>query len=312
VGELVEDHFGREVLDYVAEPLLAGVYGGDPAQLSAPSVLPEFVDYERALGSLIAGVQKERRQRGGSIFLSFRSGMGELIEALTSRLQHAAEIRNEAVSEIAHAGQHWRIRTGMGEYTATDVVLAVPAHMAARLVRPFHAALASELGAIPYSSAVVASLLFPRDAVARPLDGFGFLVPRPERRLISAATWVNTKFPSRVAAGLAAIRTFIVDPEASTCTSKSDPELLADIRSDLTRLMGVKAEPRYGAVHRWPASMPQQVVGHGDRRARILEAVQQLEGLHLVSNYLDGVGLPDCVRWARAIAGDISGKLLGS
>ena len=303
VRTLVEDHFGPELLDFVAEPLLAGVYGGDPGNLSAPSVLPRFVEYEQTFGSLIAGAQQERRTAGAAMFLSFRGGMGQVISALQARISAAVPLRTEEALEITRdpAGT-WRLRTTAAEYPATDIVLAVPAYRAARLLQGVDAALSAELSSIPYSSAILANLLFPEEAFAHPLNGFGFLVPRPERRLVAAATWINTKFPCRAAPGKIAIRVFIVEPEASGEMQTPDAALISAVRADLKRLMGIETQPLYTSIHRWPQSMPQYVVGHASRRARILASLEELPGLHLVSNYLDGVGIPDCVRWARSAA----------
>jgi oxygen-dependent protoporphyrinogen oxidase len=84
VAEFVRDHFGQEAVDYLAEPLLAGVYGGDAERLSASSVLPQFVEWERKYGSLIRGAQKERVKSTGPVFGSLERGLGSLVDALVA------------------------------------------------------------------------------------------------------------------------------------------------------------------------------------------------------------------------------------
>jgi protoporphyrinogen/coproporphyrinogen III oxidase len=300
VGEFITSHFGAELLEHVAEPLLAGVYGGDSASLSAPSVLPRFVEYERHYGSLVRAVRRERRKgaSSGSLFRSFRDGM----QTLTDRLAHGATVRHANAHRIERRSGGWRVHCDGEDFDAVDVVLACPAHAAARLLEGILPELSGDLAAIPYSSAILVTLVWDRSKFAHPLDGFGFLVPRTERKTIAAATWVSTKFPSRIPSDLAAVRGFIVGENANRLRDASEQEAAELVRSDLRQFMGIDAEPRFSAVQFWPESMPQYVVGHSARMQSIQAALEQLPGLHLAGNAYDGVGIPDCVRLAKETA----------
>lgn len=303
VGQLVGEHFGREVLEYVAEPLLSGVYGGDAARLSAESVLPRFLDYERRYGSLIKGVQEERRAAPeGGLFRSFAGGMQSLTDTLAAGISSHTRIVSAEVRNVSEAGNGWRAETSAGSFEAQDVILACPAHAAARLLRPAVPAAAQELAAIPYSSAILVTMVFDHAALGRSLNGFGFLIPRRERRTIAAATWINTKFPARIPPGLAAIRAFIVGDEAIRLLGNSEAELIELVRQDLIRWMSTSAEPLFTTVYKWPNSMPQYVVGHRKRQERITEALKARPRLHLVGNAYEGVGIPDCIRLAKNVA----------
>ncbi len=303
VAQLVNEHFGEEVLRYVAEPLLSGVYGGDSVNLSAESLLPRFIGYERRYGSLIKGVRRERRHAtNGSVFLSFRGGMQSLVDALTGAIAPFTDILMTEATQIDAMIKGWRIRLEETSIEADQVVLACPAHAGARLVDGAVPALASELAAIPYSSAILATLVYNRSTFTHPLDGFGFLVPRRERQTISAATWVSTKFASRAPAHLAVLRGFIVDPEATQLLSAPPQNIAELVHSDFERLMHIRAAPAFASVHAWPGSMPQYLVGHGERVLRIAAAARELSGLHLVGNAFGGVGIPDCVRLAKETA----------
>jgi oxygen-dependent protoporphyrinogen oxidase len=189
------------------------------------------------------------------------------------------------------------------------VVLACPAHVSSQLLAELDPALARELEAILYSSAILVTLLYKRESFPHPLNGFGFLAPRPECKTIAAATWINTKFPSRVAPEFVAIRAFIVDPEATFHLKTPEAEILSSVRDDLKHFMGVASDPVDSFVSPWPQSMPQYVVGHVERCQRILSLLERWPGLHLVSNYFDGVGIPDCVRLAEAAAHQIQQTL---
>jgi oxygen-dependent protoporphyrinogen oxidase len=307
VGELVSTHFGPEMLEYVTEPLLCGVYGGDSGSLSARSVLPRFVGFEEQYGSLIKGVRKSAKQtpQQGSLFRSFQGGMQTLVEALAKAVQeHTAVIYGE-VTKVENADGRWRVRFGSESISSRQVVVACQAWAAASLLEQSAAAVASELAAIPYSSCSVAMLVFDRKELNHPLDGFGFLVPRREQQTMAAATWVNTKFPARIADGMAALRAFMVGPAAEAMAQMERAQIVATVRRDFERLMGFEAAPVFDTVNAWPKSMPQYVVGHEARVQRLSASLKPHAGLHLTGNYLDGVGIPDCVRRAKDVAKQI-------
>jgi len=304
IEQLVVDHFGREVLEYLAEPLLSGVYGGHAGQLSARSVLPRFVEYERQYGSLVRGVRRERRERPQttSMFLSLRGGMETLTDSLSRAIRGWSTVRHAEATAIERTSGGWRIHAGTEAVDAAHLVMACPAYVAADLLERETPALSSELGAIPYSSAVLVTLVYETSKLNHALDAFGFLVPRAERKTIAAATWIGTKFPSRIPYGLSALRAFIVEPEAAGLLHSSKEELVHLVRSDFERLMGITTEPKFSTVYFWPRSMPQYVVGHEARRERIAQHVSGSSGLHLVGNCYSGVGVPDCVRIAKETA----------
>lgn len=310
IGEFVRDHFSRQLLDYVAEPLLMGVYGGDVASLSARSVLPRFVEYERVHGSLIRAVAKERRASpGGGLFLSLRGGMQSLTDALIGECGTSLRVVQARARRVEPAGNVWRVVTRDGDaITAENVVLACPAHNCAELIDDWNADLARELGAIPYSSVLLVTLVYDRERIQHPLDGFGFLVPKPERATIAATTWIHQKFPNRIRPDLAAIRAFIVGTRADELMSATETELLRLVRADLEKFLGISATPAFHTLYRWPKSMPQYVVGHEGRVGRIQGLVAEMRGLHLVGNAYSGVGIPDCVRMAKETAKAISEK----
>jgi oxygen-dependent protoporphyrinogen oxidase len=305
IEQFVSEHFGREVLDLVTEPLLSGVYGGEAGRLSARSVLPRFVQYEGEYGSVIRGVRKERKtSSAGSLFLSFTGGMQTFSDVLQAAIQPSSEVVHGHVSTLQREGDLWRVRVGDDWIGAGSVVLACPAHASGRIVSGIAPDLGAELSSIPYSSAILVTLLFKRAQFDYPLNGFGFLTPPSERKALAAATFINTKFPPRIASGLVALRGFLVGAQAETLMQAADEDLLRVVRDDLQRLMAV-AVPVAHTIHRWPQSMPQYVVGHADRYHRIRRHLHDLPGLYVTSNAFEGVGIPDCVRLAKETANSI-------
>lgn len=314
VGELVIDHFGQEVLDYVADPLLSGVYGGNARDLSAESVLPRFIGFEKRFGSLIQGVRHEMNGAPKTgLFLSLRDGMQSLTDALAGAIAKSTRIvhgeatavrRHHAAVQRSRAG--WQIEVSGESLPVEQLVLACPAHRCAPLLETAAPELAAQLAAIPYSSAILVTLLYRASDIEHPLDGFGFLVPQRERQTVAAATWINRKFPTRVAAGLVAIRAFIVAEEAVQLERAQDSELTELVQRDLADFMSITAKAQRSLVNRWPQSMPQYVVGHRLRQETIAQILQNEPALHLVGNAYDGVGIPDCIRLAHATAEKIS------
>jgi oxygen-dependent protoporphyrinogen oxidase len=310
VGQLVDEHFGPEVLEYLTEPLLSGVYGGASENLSAASVLPRFMGYERKYGSLVKGVQQELRDKpkSGSLFLSLRDGMQTLTDSLAAAIAGRVTILHAEASAVTSSGGGWQVRVAGETLTARNVVLCCPAHVNAGLLEATATPLADQLAAIPYSSAILVTLVYDRLAINHPLDGFGFLVPRVERKTIAAATWVNTKFPFRIRPGLAAIRAFIVGQRAVELMPVPQEDIIGLVRKDLQSLMGITAQPLFHTFYRWPGSMPQYVVGHAERVTNIFKHLKQYPGLFLGGNAYDGVGIPDCLRRSREIAQHICQK----
>lgn len=298
VYEFLVDHYGEEANDYLAEPLLAGVYGGDPRELSASSVLPRFVELESRYGSLTRGALAAHPPKtAGSLFKTLKGGLAQLINALAPS---ADSIRGE-VETIEKSNGAFRVRVNGNWIDAGQVILAVPAYRAGSTLRQIHGNLADLLESIPYSSSLTLSLAYRKSDLARDLLGFGFLVPRQERRHVVACTLVHNKFPFRAPADMLVLRCFM----GGGSLSESDAALEQIAREELERILGFTAQPLFTKIARWPQSMPQYTVGHAQRVKQIEEHVQAIPGLHLAGNAYNGVGIPDCVRIAKQVTSSI-------
>ncbi len=298
VAEFVVDHFGQETLDYLAEPLLSGVYGGDPADLSVQSILPRFVEMETKYGSLGRAVMgAPRAAAGGSLFRSLKSGMSTMVEKVACRLN----IRHESVETVERSGK-FRVRAGGDWIEADHVILACPAWSAAQMLVGAEPALAKRLNQIPYSSSLTLSLIYDAAKFDGRRAGFGFLVPRRERKRVGAATFVGTKFPFRAPEDRIILRVFLGGIGYEAILSETDDRILAIARDELRSILGLTAAPMFHAISRWPRSMAQYTVGHGARMQEIKDRTAAIPGLHLAGNAYEGIGIPDCVRTGRAAA----------
>jgi protoporphyrinogen/coproporphyrinogen III oxidase len=302
VADFVIDHFGQETLDYLAEPLLSGVYGGNPRDLSVNSVLPRFVEMEATKGSLVRAVMGTRSSpQGGSLFKTLASGLGTLIEALATY----ANVRHAGIDAIERRDDAFRVRTGGEWIDASNVIVATPAPSAAVLLKGADLELAGLLATIPYSSSVIVSLIFDESKFDGQRAGFGFLVPRRERDRLAACTFVATKFAHRAPDDRIVLRCFFGGTGDEAILSESDESLVIIAREELRRILGLTAAPLFTNISRWPKAMAQYNVGHSARIAEIRKRIAAIPGLHLAGNAYDGIGIPDCVRSGRQAAASI-------
>ena len=316
VAEFVRQHYGDEVNEYLAQPMLAGVYGGSPEQLSISAVLPRFVELERKYGSLTRGILKSRpkpkpgsSRKPGSLFLTLKGGMGVLTGTLAQKLEGRLERVTAEVIGVERAGGRFALATRGGTLEADQVVLAVPANRAAPLLERFDPQLAGLLRQVRYHSSITISLVYRRPEFEHPLNGFGFLIPRAEKRQLVACTWVNTKFAHRAADDRPLLRAFFAGEKAEAFLSLSDAALAEMAHSEISEIMGFAAKAAACRVHRWPRAMAQYQVGHQALVEDILRKVDALPGLYLTGNAFTGIGIPDCIRRSRQVAGQLDQSL---
>lgn len=311
VAEFIRDHYGQESVDYLAEPLLSGVYGGDPTELSASAVLTRFVEFESKYGSITRGVLRERRRHHPhphhgktppALFRTLKGGLGELTEAITRVIAPSCELIHGEAETIERTDGGFRIRVNGEWMDAAHIVIACPAYQAGSLVAGFEPRLAGLLWAVNYSSSLVVSFGYRQHELNVKLDGFGFLVPSRERKRLVACTFVGTKFSHRVPDGTVVVRCFLGGRGDDAILNESDEALIGIVSGELRRIAGIEATPRFHLISRWPRSMAQYTVGHQERVRRIEQRVAALPGLHLAGNAYHGIGVPDCVRMGRQAA----------
>ena len=303
VAEFVERHYGAEMVDRLADPLLSGVYGGDAAKLSVRAVLPRFAEMERTRGSLGRAMLAARRKVHADagkpappLFTSLKNGMQSFAETVVKHLRPESLLTNAPVQAIQSAAGGWVVSAGLKSDSFDSVIVALPAPAAAQVMRIANPDLSAELAAIEYSSSITVAVGYDRGVRQSLPPGFGFLVPRSESRRLLAATFVHNKFPHRAPEDHALLRCFFAGRNADDVWPLSDDRIIGIVRDELRQIVGLHAEPLFPRVYKWKSAMAQYGVGHLDRLDRMERIRQRLPGIGLAGNAYRGIGVPDCVR----------------
>jgi oxygen-dependent protoporphyrinogen oxidase len=311
IASLLRRRFGREAVDRLGEPLMAGIHAGDPEQLSIRATFPRFVDLERRHRSLIRGMWASRPRGAATAapaFYSLTGGLGEIVDAVRRRLPAYAVRLGARVKGVRREAGRFAIKLADGSWLRTEsVILAVPAPAAAPLLAEMSPEAGLLLQTVPFASSATVALGYRREDVAHPLDGYGMLVPRGEGLRTSACSFVSSKFPGRAPEGHVLLRAFLGGARDPDLLQLTDAELAALARREMRDVLGLRGSPVLERVYRWPRATPQMTVGHLERMNRLDRIVEGLPGLLLTGAGLHGAGLPDAIadggRAARAAAG---------
>ncbi len=325
VHRFAERRLGRAFADAFIAPMVLGITAGDAKLTSVGALFPRLKRLEDEHGGLFRGMLARRREARakpdsaggpagpGGRLTSFRDGgIERLIDALRRELGSVVRTGRE-VTRIAAGGRtdgdgdgdgaRYRVELDDGSVVAADVlIVATPAFVAAKLLADVLPEAKADLEAIPYAGVRVVGLGYAREHVPRPLDGFGFLVPRGQGVRILGCLWTSTLFPWQAPEGKALLRVIAGGVPDPAFVQLSDDEALAVVRDDLETTMGITAEPEMVHHVRWEKAIPQYWQGHSERVARIMAAADARPGLHLTGNAYYGIGVNDCARDASRVA----------
>lgn len=313
VATFVRRRFNQEVLDYVANPFVAGIYAGNPEQLSVRHALPRLYGLERTHGSVMkafAGMMRETRREADSVtggdaggMISFRTGLQELPETLARALH--AEIRTRAtVTQLRAGPKGWTVGAAFQPTELYDgVIYAAPAHCVDDVDLAFPAGdRLKTLASIAHPPVAVLVLGFRRDDVTHPLDGFGFLVPEIERRHVLGVVFSSTLFAGRAPDGHVLLTAFVGGVRNPDLANADLPTITARVHDDLRALLGATGEPTFRAFHLWPKAIPQYDLTYGRFKDIMDEVERRNPGLALAGSYREGVSLPEAIASGEAAA----------
>jgi oxygen-dependent protoporphyrinogen oxidase len=302
IAAFVGRRFGREAVDYLADPLLAGIHAGDVDRLSIRALFPRLVDAERRSGSVIRALRALHvRPSPQGAFVSLPGGTGELVDALSGALAPGIVVRNARVTRLSQSSTY-SVDSTAGPLRAKSVVLAVPAYVSGSLLRPIDSTLADLCEAVPYASTATVAFGYRRDQVSHPLRGTGFVVPRTEGLALLAGTWVSSKWPGRAPDGHVLLRGYLGGGRDPRRLDAGDQELITAAQRELTELLGISGPPLLTRLYRWTRQSPQYEVGHLQRVANIERRLTALPGLFVTGSGFRAIGIPDCISDGRMTA----------
>ena len=330
IAAFVRRRLGREAYERLVEPLVSAVYAADLEKLSIEATLARFRQMEQDHGSIVRALRravKQRRREGQrrsesgprfSMFVTLRAGLSSLVEAIAARLPDGAVRLNTAVQRIERHGDGWRVWTARAEAGASApddgedfdaLIVAAPSYVAADLVRPIESTLADDLSAITHSGTAIITFAFDREQIDHPLDAMGIVVPGVEGSPILACSLSSQKYAHRAPEGKVLLRVFVGGMRCPEMAEMAEDELRPRVLGELARWLGIRGEPHYSTVARWPRTMPQYHVGHKELVQRIEARAADLPNFALCGNAYHGVGIPDCVHTAEQAAERVLGKL---
>ncbi|MBI5575531.1 MAG: protoporphyrinogen oxidase [Deltaproteobacteria bacterium] len=324
LGDFARRRLGTEALEKLLDPMVTGIFAGDPDRMSLRSCFPVIHDLERKYGGLVKGMislQRERKKAGekremsagpGGVLMSFDTGAQAIVDVLADRLADGLHTGVSAQSVKVRDGKFLLSiveRGQRGELDTDALVMATPAYSAAAALGPLDPSLAEALTAIPYSPISVVALGYEQDRLENPLDGFGFLIPRGEKRKILGALWDSSVFPNRAPQGKALIRAMVGGVRNPELAELPGEELIALTRSELAVTMEISADPILSRAFFHEKGIPQYLVGHGKLLDRIDARLAAFPGLYLNSNAYRGIALNDCVLQSRLTAERIARDL---
>jgi protoporphyrinogen/coproporphyrinogen III oxidase len=304
IAAFAKRRLGQEALDWIAEPLLAGIYSADAEQLSLLATFPQLRELEREHGSLIRGLRAAKNARPAGkpqpAFLSLRNGMQSLVDRLVSETGETIRC-NATVSSVSQSAVGFAVSIeGEPDILASRVVLATPAAATGDLIRTLAPNVATLLSSLRTANSGTISLAFRTEAITQGPPGYGLVIPGKERRPFNAVTVASRKFSGRAPQGWTLFRLFFGGARSPEAMQVGDGQLAELAISELHSLYGITAEPELYAISRWPSGNPIYEVGHLDRVAVIERELPA--GLWLAGNAYRGAGIPDVIRNANEIA----------
>lgn len=304
---------GPEAADTLVSALVLGVFGGDARQLSLAHCFPSMAAMERKHGGLVKAMIAKRKEGGGEpmgpsgTLTTFQGGIGRLTERAAHDLGDRIRLGCE-VSSLERDGNRYRLKTSTGDVEAEHVVLALPAHRAADIIRKLDPQLSDSLAAIQHAPIAVVCTGYPRDRVEHDMKGFGFMVPPNQKKRILGCIWTSSIFPDFTCDNYVFLRTMIggaLNPEG---VNLSDNELLDVVATDVHSILGIHSSPEFTRIYRHPHGIPQYLCNHGDIVAAVAAAESRHPGLIFAGSGYRGVSINDCVVSAHRAADRILGN----
>ncbi len=321
IAQFVQRRLGQEFLDYAIDPLVAGIYAGNPQQLSVAQAFPKLLALEQRYHSLFLGqvLGARARKQSGEVSkqkakkFSFDDGLQVLIDALQAKLEREIET-STPISCLWPTEEGWLVKPGPkaegASVECSAVLLALPSHKIAELdIRTTPALKVARLAEVSYPPVASVVLGFRREDVEHPLDGFGMLIPQKEGFHILGALFSSSLFPNRAPAGEVAITCYIGGARNPLLPFIPQSALVEIAVKNLETILGVRGQPTFKHITVYRHAIPQYNLGFGKFRALMSEMEVQAPGLFVAGHARDGISLSDSIISGHKVAGRIDAFL---
>jgi oxygen-dependent protoporphyrinogen oxidase len=300
VGAFLEHFLGKELVEKQIAPVLSGVYSGKLSDLTLASTLPYLLDYKDKYGSIIKGLEanKEKFQIGGERkFLSFRRGLGTLVDAFENKLENVEILKNTKVSKIEKENNRYNVSFVSQEVIEADhVVLSIPHTAAEKLLNDQE--IIGEFNQLKNSSLISVYVGFDVPDSLLPTEGTGFITASNNELTCNACTWTSRKWEHTSESKNLLVRLFYKSshPAFPALQKMNKEELLQAALSDIKKSLGISAEPIKSEITNWSDQMPNYRITH----SKSVEAIENkltvaYPGIIIAGCSYYGVGIPDCI-----------------
>ena len=301
VASFVSRRLGQEAFDNLIEPLMGGIYAGQANQLSLAATFPQLRQLELKHGSLLKGLTNRapaKTEAKYPPFVSFPDGMQTLVDALVAQLDGVEILLNTAVTQIEKTVNGYRLmvngKSPISDLQSQAIILTTPAFVNSQLLADLDSELSNTLGEIPYASSALVNFVFDEAEVPE-LDGYGYVIPRVEKREALACTWTSRKWHNHAPDGKLLLRVYIGRYGQADVTKYDDARLISIAQNELKETLDINTEPEFHRIIRYPRAMPQYNMGHLDRIEDIEAQLANHPGLFMAGAMFRGVGIPDCI-----------------
>ena len=312
ISQFVERRLGKEFLDYAINPFVAGVYAGNPDELSVKSAFPKLYELEEKYGGLIIGTIKsirERKQRAekskqSAKMFSFKSGMNIFPKTISASLKGKVLFETE-VTSVERLDAGYRVKFIENEkrnsIDCEILISAIPAYSAANLVKDLDTKTAEHLLNVYYPPVLVLYVGYEKSTINRPLDGFGFLIPSKENKNFLGAIWSSVLFPDRCEDDKASFTIFVGGSRNPQIAEQNKNELTTRVLKEFQEIMKINAAPIFITSKFWNKAIPQYNLGYIEHEKVFEEFENKFPGFILAGNYRGGISLGDCVKSSEAV-----------
>jgi oxygen-dependent protoporphyrinogen oxidase len=317
ISEFVTRRLGKEFLDYAINPFVAGVYAGNPEELSVKSAFPKLYELEEKYGGLIVGTIRsirERKRRAekskqSAKMLSFKDGMQVLPKAIARHLSGKVKFQSDVTSIKKIIGGYQINFTVEGvpqSLNCDKIISTVPAYIASNLFAHFDEKLPKHLNEIYYPPVLVLFLVYKKEFIRRPLDGFGFLIPSKEKKSFLGAIWSSVIFPNRSDDSTAVFTLFAGGARNPEIGSIDKEILIGKVKKEFEEIMKISGEPELQTYKYWSKAIPQYNIGYIEHEKYFDEFEKNNPGLLLSGNYRGGISVGDCIKNAKEVADKVT------